>query len=370
MDEQTQKATDAVADDELAKGFRVKQVPEYVNKALREEGLPALTYLRFMRLNPSRRRKVAETVQRAYHRDLKNNDVLSTAQLLRLAKEREEWSDELEHELADLKEKVADAQRVLYLDGVKGSNWLTDFERAIADLETMVFAGADETPSDDARTYMRVLTRWATFNAEDQERYDKEYAAAQSRETYSLDMDFDFVMQNAPGIDGRKLIEDIEDLKDKLKRFNDFVGERDRRDELMQRFARIMSESAESRRENTQAMANVYFCVAQSDTEGTPGLPITNTFDDFWSFPDPVVQWLIDEYYFFANNIPETSRDFLETFGFLPATPAPKSGAGGESPASDVSPEATTDKPDSTASTETPSPSSESVTATTSTKSS
>lgn len=351
MDAAQQLAADQIADDELARGYRVKSVPEHINTALRGEGLPELTFIRFMRLNPARRRKVAETTQRAYHRDFKDDDILSTEQLLRLARDRGEWTDEMQSELQELKELVASAQRSLYFDGVKGSNWIVELEELIGAIDSELRAQSDESSLADIQRYMQVLTRWAYFADSELASYTSLYAKEQGTEEYIIERDYEFLMQHAPTPEIRSDLDRIQDLSAKLEKFKVFVVQREKRDELGARYARIMAESAESRRENMQAMANVYFCASQSTEDGVAGAPIAPTFDSFWDFPDVAVTWLIDEYYFFANNIPDSTRDFMETFGFIPATPAPKPGAAGESPASDASPEAPTDKSDTPAAT-------------------
>lgn len=375
MDIETQKAVDAIAADELAKGYRVKTVPESIQQSLKDEGLPLLTFVRFSRLNPARRRKIAEVVQGRYHRDLKNPDVLSTEQLLTLARERGEWSDALQAELDSLKTRVNDLQRELYLDGIKNATWIADYEQTCGRFRDLVFEGitkeADREEREAADTYYGIFARWSTWDREDQDLYTEKYAKEQGRAEYEPDVDFEFLMTRAPSPEMREVLESVDELRHKLQRYREFLIQRERRDELLGRYTRLMAESAESRREGCQAMANVYFCATQSDEQGVPGLPIAPTFDAFWDFPDDVVAWLVDEYYLFANNIPEAARDYLETFGFLqrPAgTETP--GTPGEPPVSVASPAAPTDSSDTKQPEATPADSGDTPTTTNSTKSS
>lgn len=352
MDATVERAVDVIADGELPQGFRIKEVPEATRKELRDEGLPELTYVLFRRLNPRRRATVAKVVQGAYHKDLKDPDVMSTEQLLLLAKERGEWSDAYQKEMDDLKEKVNESQRELYVDGIKNASWLSEYETLCREIRESV---REFAPEDDAEAkaagdaFLEVFARWSTYDIEDQASYDLKYAATQSADDYSPDRDLNWMVQRAPTFAMREQIERVEELRLKLGRYRDFLTTRDKRDELTQRHARIMSESAEARRDNMQAMATVYHCSVQCDADGVASGALAPTFDAFWDFPDNVVRWFVDEYFFFANNIPEAARDYLETFGFLPkAAQAAQSGKLGEFDVSVVSPEVPTAKPDTT----------------------
>lgn len=155
-------------------------------------------------------------------------------------------------------------------------------------------------------------------------------------------------------------VQDIDDVRDKIRRYVEVLEIRRELMELQAKQARMYGESVESRREITEEFARVYFCTEILDEQGMPQGPLAKTLEGISDFPEEVIHWLQVEVYFFLNGVPEEAREYLSQWGFIPALPRPTT-----SPAQpDVSPAEPSAKPDGLPAATTPSPSSGSPTPT------
>lgn len=368
MDKDTQKRLDSVLEDELRVGFRIKDVPDHLIKLLEANGGPAIKRVRFSRLNPSRRRKISEIVQKQYHKDLRDPDILSHEQILKLVEERGEWTKAMDDEMAALRDKTSREMGELYANGMVSEDWGIELLEMTASFRAQIHPLF--TDPEEYHKIGKIFDRWAEFSKDRQAEYDERFAESQGREKYSQDVDQQRLL-TAVGADPQavEMIYAIDDLRDRLYRFVQLQRDRLRLANLQLKHVKIFSESVEQRRDNTEEMARLYFTAEAVDEAGTPQGPLASKFEDLWDFPEDAVQWFLLEAYFFQNGIPDSAREYLETFGFLKADQAEETNPSpdGESAPSDGLPDPQTSSSATVVPEETGAESSASDAATTST---
>lgn len=363
MEQQTQKRLDTVLEDELARGYRIKDVPQALAETLESECGVAVTRVRFTRLNPAKRRKISQVVQRQYHKDLQDPEILSHEQILKLVQERGEWSSALDKEMTDLQASTSREMGALFVNGVDQSSWTVQLLDAASAYREAI--SAHITDADTAAAVLERFDRWLEWSKDRSDEYDAKHAAKQGRDVYSLDLDYQELVNAVPDLETIDHLNTIDDLRERLQRYVKLQKERLRLAELQLKHSKIFSDSVEQRRDNAEEMARLYFTTDVVDANGKPSGSLAAAFEDLWEFPEPVIQWLLVEAYFFLNGIPDEAREYLQTFGFLAADVGETTSSSGESEPSDESPAPPTSRLDSSPVEETDSASSASVLVTT-----
>jgi hypothetical protein len=367
VDADTRQRLDTISEDDVRRGFRVKSVPEDLRKQLVVYGLPDISHVRFRHQTPAIRRKIATVVQLQYHKDAQDDAILSNKQLMQLMERRGEWSEAKDARIKELQERTNRGLSTLYLEGfaTSGRAWLDQIDdlaqqyREALDADELLPVEDEMRLQDAERSEARVrFERWIGYTPERRAEY-VDAASAQGRAEYSPDADLMWLTQHRPTETMLDVLNEIDELRDKVRRFIDVSKERAELLELQVQRAKIFSDSVESRRDNTEELTRVYFTTERCGENGKAPAPITATPDGLWEFPEELVQWLLVENYFWHNNIPDEARPYLETFGFIRAE--------GRTSASDLSaesPEGPSSKTDSSSPAKTDSSSSENVPAT------
>jgi hypothetical protein len=316
MEEQTQKRLDQILEDELARGYRIKALPPSVRKQLDTECGAAISRVRFTRLNPSRRRKIAQVVQRQYHKDLQNPEILSHEQILKLVGERGEWSKALDDEMDKLREKTNREMGELFLDGIIRDSWTADLLEAAATFRERV---REKVAAEDVDGVLTRFDRWLEYAPDRRDEWTQLYAADQGRETYSPDFDLQRLLEKAPDLESVDALNLIDELSSNVARYVSLQRDRVRLAELQLKHVKIFSESVEQRRDNTEEMARLYFTCEVLDENDKPAGLLAKDFDLLYDFPESAIQWLLVEAYFYLNGIPDEAREYLQRYGFLAA---------------------------------------------------
>jgi hypothetical protein len=172
---------------------------------------------------------------------------------------------------------------------------------------------------DKRQALLERFDRWVEFSPDNADEYAARYAEEQGKERYSLDYDLQRMMEAVQDIEAIEALHVIDDLRDRLHRYIKLQRQRARLAELQLKHTKMFADSVESRRDNTEEMARLYYTTEVVDDAGKPLGPVTPTFDGLFELPETVIQWLLLEAYFFLNGIPDEAREYLETFGFLQA---------------------------------------------------
>lgn len=367
MDANTQARLDQILEDEIKRGFRVLQVPEYIEMQLKaaatvDSTVQPFSRIRLARLTPRKRRLIQEEVMTKYNKDLKNLDLLSTEELRKLNIQRGEWSLAEETEIERLTELTNTQALQLNAAGMDDRD---EWSKAINELTAKYLAqleASDKHP-DEKKFLGELFERWSNYLPARKEEYTKLYAASQTREAYDQDADLGRLMDTSPGLEATEALADMDDLLGKVTKLIELVDNRTKLNALLEKRAKIFVNSIEYRRDQAEEMARVFFCAERVSPEDKSEGPLCLTFDQMWDFPEAVLQWLIEEMVMFLQNIPEVMREQLENMGFLAQVPKI-----GTTPVSEDLPEVPSSKPGTPELTETPASSTALITVTTSTK--
>lgn len=321
MDQTTQDRLDSILEDEIRRGFRIKELPEDLQAQLKVEGVEPFKRVRFTRLNPRRRSKISSAVQARYHADLEDSSILSNEQIAKLVAERGEWTSDQADRMVLLLEETQRIQSELYIQGLGEEDWRGQMIEASTLLRKTV-EEADYVNKDEQKKVLEVMDRWAEYMPVRRSAYTVLYAAEQGKSEYSPDWDLDYLLERMPTQEATDALQLLDELRDKAIKFLDLQAKRAELAILQNKHAKIFADSVESRRDQAEEMARVYFCTQVVDENDKPIKSIAETLDAFWDFPEDMIQWLIIEHYFFANGLPDAARDYLETFGFLKAETA------------------------------------------------
>ena len=345
MDAGTTERLDAIVEAELVIGKKELQVPATIRRQCIAEGLGDLPRLQLVRLNPARRRQAAELVQRRYFQDMRDESLPSEAEIRTRAAKRGEWTAEHEARRTTLGEQSQRLMVGLYADGfAKGSEeWVARIQSMASTIRTSM--GADHPQ-------LALFDTWYQF-----------VPGQDPENTFSPDSALQQLFDALP--EHTELLEQIDDLKDRVARYWQLVEVRTELNALELRRSRVFDQTVESRRDQTEEWARLYVTARRIDEQGEDLGPLATTFDGLLEYPTEVLQYLTSESYLFQSGIPDAAREYLEVFGFL----APTSDSSASTP-SDESPDAATPNSAGDAVTAVPSSSSESATATTLTTSS
>ena len=325
MDKALQERLDQIVEDEVQRGYRVREVPDYIYVQIKaastvSTAVKPFSRFRFLKLTPRRRRQIQEEVMRRYNNDLKNEGLLSTEELRKLTVARGEWSLAEEKDIETLTQSTNDQAVRLNAMGLEDrEDWTKDLvDAAVKYMEQI--ETSDKHP--DEKTYLKeIYIRWSNYLPSSQATYDKEYAAKQELEAYSPDKDLSKLLDTSPNLECSEVLMATDDLLAKVAQYLELVEARAKLQTLMEKRAKIFSNSIENRRDQVEEMARVYFCAERLSEDSKSLGELFASFDDMWDLPDAVIQWLIEEAVMFHQNIPDEMRGRLEELGFLAQVP-------------------------------------------------
>lgn len=332
LDREINDRLDAIVEDDIRKGWKLVTLPDYYQELLRAEALPELPVLRFLRMNPARKRTVAELVQRRYFKDLQDENLLSEAQVRALAAKRGEWTADHEKRLAETSERSNALMTSLYASGF--ASGAEKWGETISSHTTTVREALEGNAE-----LLGVFNRWVDYKADIRDEYTVLYAAEQKLARYSPDRDYITLTQHSEPVSA--LIDELDDLKSRVENYFELLKVRQDQMELQVRRDRLFDQTAESRRDTAEELARLFVTTLVLGAEGDERGPLAPSFDELWDFPFEVLQFLTSEAYLWHNGIPDEAREYLEVFGFL----ANKARSGADTP-SDASPEETTPSSD------------------------
>lgn len=300
MDELKQ-AVEAVLEDELIRNCRIFDHPTYGRVIIK-------------RPTPRQEKLIADERRRQYHKDLKDKDILSRSEILKLAKDREMWDEEDAAKEKELSQQIA---------SLMGS------------LEALDYKDFDQVVDE----YYETQTKLRSLNKE-----NDEVLLAVGR---YFDVDNDplrgdrmLIFKEAPNSDVETLLERADLLRAQLDTLKQLFEIRRQHNKLQIVKTELLLDSLESRAERAERVAQIYYCCLKDDA------PLWPTFDAAWDASPEDIELLIMELEYFNHGVTEEARAMLEKYGFLqrasviasssedsPEAPTPSSD--GESPESE-----------------------------------
>lgn len=306
---------DAAVEAALLDPEQLISVPEDLQQAMREEGLdPVIATIRFLKLTPRRQGNITDTVMRKFHQDLRDPDLLSDDQIMELAVAKGAWGPEQDQRLAALQEQTTGQMATLYQDGVsRSAEWTQDVQEK-ADRFTAVLHEDAEKSEEARHTLAGRFQRWLMYTPGKRDAYSATYAE-EFPKGYNPDRDLSVLLDEAPTLEAVSLLEEIEELREKIEQYLTLRAERLELDLLVRKRTEIFSNSVESRQRNAGQLARLYY-TSERVVDGRPSGPLMPTFDALYDLPPDLIRWLVEEQFFFHNNIPRAAREYLDEFGF------------------------------------------------------
>lgn len=301
MDEM-EKATDIVLTDELLRNERIFTHPTFGE-------------LKIQRPTPRLERLIAEERRKQYHKDLKDKDILSKSEILKLAKDRGIWSQDDEARERQLMKQVAGLMAIL---------------------ESVNYKSFDEVVD----TYFQKINELRELYKDNQDavdainRYFDLDGVAQS-------VDRAFLFEHAPNSSVDEIMDEADMTRNKITMLKDMLEARKELNELQMTKAELMLDSMESRSDRAERLAQIYYCCTRTDSK-----PIWPSFEAAWDARPEDIEAIMMEVEYFNHGLTPETKSLLEKYGFLqraadiaassedsPETQKPSSG--GESPESE-----------------------------------
>jgi hypothetical protein len=292
-------------------------------------------------VNPARRRFIAEEVQRRYHRDIRNPDILSNAQVLKEVQERGEWSPDMQKRLDTLQDKTTREMGALWSEGLTPET--TTFASEILSLCERYKDLVEESSKTDEEkaSLLAKFDKWVAYVPGTT---DPVFAGYEPLTVHAE------LYEESPSTDAVDYVNAIEEAKDKQRRLIQLAEDRLELMTLQLKHVKIFADTAESRRDHTEEMAQLYYTCDRCSADGKSLGKLAKEFDELWNFPDDAIRWLLYESYFFAHDVPDEARSYLATYGFTEAARRSSS----ENDPTDGSPAPQNSKVDGTPSVATP----------------
>lgn len=306
---------DAAVEAALLDPTSIVDVPEPLQTAMQDEGLEPIAHIRFTKLTPRRQGQITDAVMRKYHKDLQDPDLLSDERIMELAVAKGAWTAADDARITDLQESTTGQMATLYQEGaVRSLEWSSELDEKAARFVSLATESDELTPELKDTLGMR-FKRWLLYTPAKKAQYTTEFAASLGVDEYNPDKDLTWLLENAPTLEGLSLLEEIQELQDKIEQYLELRGKRLELDLLLRRRTEIFSNSVESRQRNAGQMARLFF-TSERVVDGRPSGSLRASLDELYDLPPELIKWLIEEQFFFHNNIPRAARDYLSEFGF------------------------------------------------------
>jgi hypothetical protein len=262
---------------ELVKNQRILEHPELGNVLLKRPTLEDEA-------------TIGEYRRRSYQSDLKNPDVLSKAELEKIAIARGMWSSDLPSRIQELVTKTGQAMAVLEGTGFK----------SVADLITELQKKAGELKEQFPAT----------------EELDLQIKDAIQRLVDLDDIAFDdanLIEKHALNSNVSELLEEMKLLKNQIKILEQFIDDRRELSKLQNAQTELFVDSIESRAEREQEFATIYQCCLNAESRS----PLWPSFAEMKRADQEHIAYLITEYSYFTNGITPEMQEMLQKYGFL-----------------------------------------------------
>lgn len=342
-----EEVQELLVEDLVRRGWIIRPLPENVLAELTEAheddpDIPCWPAVRFNKLTHKMRKDIAVEVQRQYNADLRDETLLSTAQILKLTEARGEWTTENVRRVDELQMLTGQLMRELTMASAEEQQaWAPSMQKLYSELH--------EELRKENEEHADILQRWTNHTEALQPVYNMLYAGDQGAEEYSADRDFIFLQENVPfGMLDR--LQELERMTIRLAKFFELDTYQKELGELLKKQNKIFNQSIENRRDTMEAVVRLSRMVQWVDEHNE----VQGQVEDPEALPESVLEWLVTENHFFIQGIPPETREYLQQWGFLPAPQEH-----GSSDSSDESPVEPSSNSSSDVSSSTPASSSE-----------
>lgn len=277
------RSTEKVLQDELVRNERIVEHPE-------------LGRIRFRRPTPRQERMIADVRGKQYHKDLQNPEILSHAQLEKLAIDRNMWSEEKGERVQELSRRTGELMGIL---------------------DALEYDSLDTVSEEYSATFNRLLEIFS--ENEEIGGAVKAYFDLEGRPVFS---DRRAIMAAAPSTEVDDLLEKADGLRTQIELLRELATTRKDLNDLQMEQSRLFMDSIEARADRAEEIAQIYYCCTKEN-----GTPIWPSFDDAWDSTPDIIEFLLTNYFYFSHGITPEFQKILEKHGFTKRVPDTEDGS-------------------------------------------
>lgn len=284
MDERTEKAADTTLTHWLMLNERTVNHPTYGDITLHRP-TPRMEYA------------IGELRLAQYHKDLKNESILSRAELEKLAIKRGIWSKEDSERSNQLQARIGQIMSLLDRVGYQSlSEVLDQYNETVS---ALMASFVDHEQEDEI---VEAIYRYFDLGSE-----------VQDKEDHSL------IFKSAPNTDAEEALDKARLLRTQIKLLEELQSARETLEPLLVESARLFKDSIEMRSDRAETLGKLYHCVTKN------GKPLWKSFEAMMDERPRDLELLMEEMYFFERGIPDKDRNILGRHGFTMRAPTENS---------------------------------------------
>lgn len=277
LDERTESAVEIAQKDEL---FRNERTFDH----------PTFGTLRLQRPTPRQEREIAEARRRQYHKDMRDESILSKAELEKEAIRRGIWSKDNKLKLDSLQTRIGQIMGLLDSVGYESVDVvIRKYEQTVNKLRGLY--------EDENIAVQEAITRYFHLDG------------------VGDPADHKLIFEEATTTDVDDAMAEAQLIRTQIELLTELKKSRDEMRPLLQDFVRLNMDSIESRMDRVEQLAKLYYCVTKD------GKTVWTSFDAMWDCPPKDLEILLEELYYFEEGIPDEYRKILGRHGFTLRVP-------------------------------------------------
>jgi hypothetical protein len=247
---------------------------------------PKFGEVRLARPTPRKERMIAEVRGREYHKFLRDESILSRAQLEEIAVRRGIWTEEKGNRLKELQ---------------------TETGRLMGALDALGYQSLDTVTDAYGEVYARTLGLF-----EDNEEITRVVDLYFDLDLEPVHADRKKITEAANTTEVDDALDEADELRGQLLLLRSLTTARAEMNKLQFEQAVVFRDSLESRTDRAEELAQIYFCTADAITNK----PLWPTYDDIWDTDPEDLDMLIQELFYFMNGITPEFQEILAKHGF------------------------------------------------------
>lgn len=238
------------------------------------------------RPTPSLERKIAEERRKVYHRDLRDESVLTKDQVLKMLQDRGVWSSASDDRIQELTKQSGDLMLKLTALGYESvSELYEDFQELEDDLRR-AFSEVEDLDN--------LLKR--IFNT--QEDLDNK--------------DLNKLRAEATNSDMISMVDKVVELRMQYNLLSNFAEVKGELNILLGKYSLYFADTIEERSQQAEKMASIYYCMTTPE-----GKPLWDNFEDMWDEDPDNITWLSSQFFYFQHGIDDEYAKVLQKHGFM-----------------------------------------------------
>jgi len=240
------------------------------------------------RPTPAVERKIAEERRRVYHRDLKDDSILTSDEVSEILKRRGVWTQAKTDRMQSLSVDSAQLMSRLTALGYESPSKMIVGLLSTKGKLLMAFADADQEILD---TLERIFNTDIPMDPADLALVGR---AQPTEDVYNLiGLAEGYLIQH-------QLLKEFQEVKVELG-------------DLVETHAKFFGDTIESRGSQTERMARIYYCMRNAEN----GNALWPQFEDMWEEERDIIEWCSAQLYYFEYGVTPEQAKALQIHGFM-----------------------------------------------------